>query len=55
MTYSTLPASMFDDPQIQDFVHQIRARYGRAGLAVIAELCRRELREAPPLSLVDPS
>ena len=53
MTTSALPTSLFEDPQIQDCVQQVRNRYGRAGLVVLGELCRRELIEAP-LSLVDP-
>jgi hypothetical protein len=53
MTTSALPASMFEDPQIQECVQQVRNRYGRAGLAVLSELCRRELMAAR-LSVVDP-
>jgi len=43
MTASALPSSMFEDPQLQECVRGVRNRYGRAGLAVLAELCRREL------------
>lgn len=46
--------SLFDDVVLQDCVRHVREQYGRAGLAVIAELCRRELT-ARPLSVVDPS
>ena len=53
MTQSTMPASMFEDARLQDCVQEIRNRYGRAGLAVLAELCRRELLTRP-LSAVDP-
>ena len=42
---STLPKSMFEDPVLQELVETTRNRYGRAGLAVLAELCRRELNQ----------
>ena len=43
MTGSTLQESMFEDPVLQELVKTTRSRYGRAGLAVLAEWCRREL------------
>jgi hypothetical protein len=40
---ASLAGSMFDDPALQELVQIARARYGKAGLVVLAELCRREL------------
>jgi hypothetical protein len=53
MSTPTLPASMFEDAQLQACINDIRNRYGRAGLAVLGELCRQELMRAP-ISVVDP-
>jgi hypothetical protein len=37
---------MFEDPALQELVAAARNRFGKAGLVVLAELCRRELHES---------